>query len=264
MATGRTTARWTRVYVDGYDLSGVARTIGPLESTFDEAEMTSMADAVKTYLPNHPQLNVGTLNAIFDSTSVIGSVAVANITGTKRVVSVAKGIRAVPAVGDPVFCGEFMQSAYNISGEGGVFVNIPFAGWAADATHRAYPVAWGNLLHANTAVTAVNSADAGVESETGAATAFGGYMIYHVTAAVGGAGATATIKVQDSVDEDNANYTDLSGCTTGVIDVQTAPVAGVVATTTNVTAVKQFTRWQIVLGTATSVTFVLAFMRGIS
>lgn len=145
-----------------------------------------------------------------------------------------------------------------------MFVNIPFAGWAADATHRAYPVAWGNLLHANTAETAVNSADAGVESATGAATAFGGYMIYHVTAAVGGAGATATIKVQDSVDEDNANYTDLSGCTTGVIDVQTAPVAGVVATTTNVTAVKQFTRWQIVLGTATSVTFVLAFMRGIS
>jgi len=264
MATGRTASRWTRVYIDGYDLSGVSRTIGPLDSTFDEAEMTSMLDEVKTYLPNHPNLNVGTLNAIFDSTTVLGSVAVANVTGTKRVVSVAKGIRAVPAAGDPIFCGEFMQSAYNIIGEDGVFINIPFAGWAANATHRAYPVAWGKMLHANTAETAVNTADAGVISETGAATAFGGYMVYHVTAAVGAPGTTARIYVQDSVDEDNANYTDLAGCDTGLIDVGTAPVAGVVATTTNVTAVKLYTRWQIELGTATSVTFVLGFMRGIS
>lgn len=264
MATGRTAARWTRVYVDGYDLSGVARTIGPLESTFDEAEMTSLADAVKTYLPNTPQLNVGTLNAVFDSTSVIGSVAMANITGTRRVVSVVKGIRAEPAAGDPSFCGEFAQSAYNMVGEGGVFVNIPFAGWAADSTHRAYPVAWGKLLHTNVSVSAANSSGTGIISDTGAATAFGGYMIYHITAATVGAGRTATIKVQASPDEVNGNYVDVPGCTTGVIDVSTAPIAGVIETTTNITSVNKYLRWQIVLGTATTVTFVLAFMRGIS
>jgi len=264
MATGRTTARWTRVYIDGYDLSGVARTIGPLESTFDEAETTALADTVKTYLPNHPNLNVGTLNAIFDTTSVIGTATVANVTGTKRVVSVVKGIRAAPAIGAPVFCGEFMQSAYNVAGEGGVFVNIPFAGWAADATHRSYPIAWGQLLHTNVSAAAANAADAGVLSHTDAATAFGGYMVYHVTAATVGAGRTATIKVQHSPDEDDANYVDLGGCTTGVIDVSTAPIAGVLPTTTNVTVVDKYLRWQIVLGTATTVTFVLGFVRGIS
>ena len=263
MSTGRTTSRWTRVYMGGYDVSGMAREIGPLGSTFDEAETTSFADAVKSYLPNHPDLNVGTLNALFDNTASSGIHDIASGSNIKRVVTVVKGIRAVPAIGDPAFAGEFMQSAYAIEGDGAVYANIPFAGWAADAAHRAYPIAWGNLLHANGAETDVNSADAGVRSGTEAATAFGGFMVYHVLAA-SGAGETATIKVQHSVDEDDANYGDLAGCTTGVIDVGTAPVAGVVATTDNVTAVKEFTRWQIVLGTATSVTFVLSFIRGIS
>lgn len=264
MAVGRTAARWTRVYVDGYDVSGMARSIGPLDSSFDESEMTALSDSVKTYLPNHPHVNVGTLNAVFDNTATTGIHALASGSNIKRVVSVVKGIRAVPAIGDPVFCGEFMQSAYNVTGEGGVFVNIPFAGWAADATHRAYPVAWGQLLHANVSAAAANSSGTGVLSQTGASTAFGGYMVYHVTAATAGAGRTATIKVQHSPDEVDANYVDLGGCTTGVIDVSTAPISGVLKTTTNITVVDKYLRWQIVLGTATTVTFLLAFCRGIS
>jgi len=78
MAVGRTAARWTRVYVDGYDVSGMARTIGPLDSVYDEAEMTAMADGVKTYLPNHPHVNVGTLNTVFDNTATSGIHALAS------------------------------------------------------------------------------------------------------------------------------------------------------------------------------------------
>jgi hypothetical protein len=250
--------------MDGYDVSGMARTIGPLDSVYDEAEMTALADTVKTYLPNHPHVNVGTLNTVFDNTATSGIHALASGGNIKRVVSVVKGIRAAPAIGDPVFCGEFMQSAYNVVGEGGVFVNIPFAGWAADATHRAYPVAWGQLLHTNVSAAAANASGTGVLSHTGASTAFGGYMVYHITAATVGAGVTATIKVQHSPDEVDGNYVDLGGCTTGVIDVSTAPIGGVLQTTTNVTVVDKYLRWQIVLGTAASVTFLLSFVRGIS
>jgi hypothetical protein len=263
MATGRTTSRWTRVYADGYDLSGVARDIGPLDSAFDEHDVTAMGDSVKTYLPGHPYINAGTLNAIFDNTATTGIHNTMRTTG-KRVVTVAKGIRAIPAAGDPVFCGEFLQSAYNVAGEGGVVVNMPFAGWAADATHRAYPVAWGQLIHASALRDAVNAADAGVESPTGAATNFGGFMVYHVTATTGAAGTTATIKIQHSADEVDANYADLAGCTTGVIDVGTAPVGGVLATTTNVTEVLRYLRWQVVIGTVTNLTFTLSFVRGIA
>lgn len=263
MATGRTVARWTRVYVDGYDMSGMARSIGPLESVYEEIDMTTLGDSVKNYLPGHPSLNIGVFNAVFDNTADVGTHTVLQTTGN-RTVLVVKGIRAEPAIGDPCFGGEFLQSAYAALSEDGVFVNIPFAGWAADANHKQYPVAWGQLLHTNTLADDVNADDAGVQSPTAAATTHGGFMIYHVTAATGGAGVTATIKVQHSVDEDDAHYADLGGCTTGVIDVGTAPVAGVIPTTLNTTTVNEFLRWQIVLGTATDVTFVLAFVRGIA
>jgi hypothetical protein len=219
MATGRTAGRWTRVYLNGYDVSGETRSIEPLMCEFAESEVTALSDSTKTYLPNHPTIGPAELRGIYDNTSILGIPALMDVTGVKVNVLVAKGIRAVPAVGDPTFGGEFMLGAHTAIEEGGaVFISMPLMGWAADASTVAYPVAWGNLLHANTLESAANTADAGVESATGAATAFGGYMMYHVTAAAGGAGVTATIKV----------------------------------------------RWQIVLGTATSVTFVLAFMRGIS
>jgi len=36
MTTGRTVLKYTRVYVSGYDLSGYARNIGPLDTMFAE------------------------------------------------------------------------------------------------------------------------------------------------------------------------------------------------------------------------------------
>ena len=84
-------------------------------------------------------------------------------------------------------------------------------------------------------------------------------MVYHVTPSSGGAH-TATIKVQDSDTDVSLDYDDLVGATTGVITV-TAGVNGLVAISPTAT-VRQFVRWQIVLGTATSVTFVLSWHPG--
>src|SRR5687767_12028629 len=105
MATGRTVSRWTRVYVSGYDLSGYSRSIGPLMWTFDEADGTTLGDAVKNAYPNHPVINIGTLNAVLDNTTA-RSHDVIGTSQNKRVVMVPIGIRAEPAQGDPVFCGE--------------------------------------------------------------------------------------------------------------------------------------------------------------
>lgn len=47
MATGRTKEKYRRVYIDGYDMSGFGRTIGPLEWKYDEADLTAhMSDTV--------------------------------------------------------------------------------------------------------------------------------------------------------------------------------------------------------------------------
>jgi hypothetical protein len=255
MATGRTLKRWSRVYADGYDLSGYAREIGPLSIEHDEADLTTIADGVKGVLPNHARIDIGELKGVMDNTETSGLHIVASGAGVARDVMVAQGIRAAPAQGDPAFCGKFMQLGYKQEEDSGaILVSLPFGAWdVADMIN--YRKAWGVLLHANSAATAANSA-AGVD--TLAATTAGGYMMYQVFAA-SGAGHTATLSVDDSAN--NSDFLALSDATTGEIDVGTAPVAGIIQIGTTAT-VRQYLRWQIALGTATSVTFAMAFVKG--
>jgi hypothetical protein len=255
MATGRTLNRWTRVYVGGYDLSCYTRDIGPLAVDFNPVDMTApMCDAVRGYLPDAPTISPGVLNGLLDNTATTGFHPVAEAWGgTSKVVSVPIGIRAVPAAGDPVFHGKFFITAYQAVENGGAMtVTMPFGGYDVTAMIN-HKNPWGVLLHANSAVTAVNAA-AGVD-DNGAASALGGYMVYHVLAGDG----TATIKVQDAAVNNDGGFADLSGATSGVIDCSTVQ-SGIVALGIGAT-VRQFLRWQIVLGTATTVTFVLSFTR---
>jgi len=257
MATGRTKDRWKRIYADGYDLSGFTRSIGPMEITFDDIDMTVWSDTVKGYLPGQAQVNLGTQNCMFDNTATTGLHAVMSTSGVERVVMVAQGIRAAPAAGDPVFCGQFLQGGYQSADDGGaVAVTIPWSGWAADGTTRIYPAGWGVLLHANGAETAPSTAT-GYDNPTGGATAKGGYFVYQVLT---GSGGTVTLKVQDAATNLNASFADLTGATSGSITAS-AGVSGIVALG-NTATVRQYLRWQLVLGTATTVTFVAAFVRG--
>lgn len=261
MATGRTKHKFWRVYVNGYDMSGFSRTIGPLEVTHDEADLTAdMSDTVKGYLKNHTHVNCGTLNAVFDNTATTGLQAIMGTAGNSKNVLAAIGIRAAPANGDPCFGGQFMHSAFQPTDDGGaVTATIPFAGWASDATSLRYGLGFGQLLHANAAETGTNSSTGFDNLQSAVTTTNGGYMLYQVLAS-SNASHTATLKVQEADTNLDGSFGDLSGATTGVITV-TAGVNGIVALSPTAT-IKQYLRWQIVLGTATSVTFVLAFMRG--
>lgn len=258
MATGRTVSKWTRVYVDGYDFSGQARKIGPLSLAYQAAELTALADSAKGFLPNHASVNIGALNAVFDNTATTGIHNRLATAGVKRTVSAALGIRGVPALGDPVFAGQFTQGEYMAADEGGgMNVHLPFQGWAEDASSVLFASPWGVLLHPSGAETGVNTAT-GVDL-INVSTVHGGYLVYHILASSNPAH-TATIKVQDADTNLNASFSDLSGATTGVITV-TAGVSGLVAVLPTDT-IRQFVRWQIVLGTATSVTFVLSWHSG--
>lgn len=253
---GRTVKKWTKVYIAGYDMSGYARTIGPLKYEFDTADLTALADGVQGKLPNHPSLSVGTLKSNLDNTAS-GMHVTFSGAGVSRQLMVAIGMRTVPAQGDPVYCGQFIQGGYKaVEDSGAILVDIPFGDWDAGGLIN-YGQPWGVLLHANSAVTAVNSST-GVDG--GAATTKGGWMMYQIFAA-SLAGHTATIKVQDAAVNENASFEDVTDLTTGEIDVGTAATSGIIAIGTTAT-IRQYTRWQIVLGTATSVTFALALMRG--
>ena len=260
MSTGRTKPKWIRVYADGYDLSGFGRTIGPLELTYDEADLTApMSDTVKGYLRNHAQVNLGTLNAVFDNTASTGIHALLGTAGIERVVTVAYGIRAAPAAGDPAFCGQFTQGAYQAAEDGGALtVTVPFQGWAADASTLKYAGPWGTLLHASGTETAVNAA-VGFDNPTGAATAKGGYFVYHIFAS--NAAGTATVIAQDAATNTDPSFALLAGATSGAIGFAAIPASGVVALANNAD-VRRYLRWQLTLaGGMTTCTFVSAFVR---
>jgi hypothetical protein len=251
MSTGRTVNRWTRVYVDGYDLSGYARSIGPLSVEFDAPDLTVLSDGVVGVLPNQAHITPGELNGVLDNTATSGIQAVLSTAGTYRKVMIPIGIRAAPAAGDPVFLGSFEQLSYKASDDGGAMVvNVPFGEYDITQVGN-YTKPWGTLLHALSAATAANS-DTGID-DRGSATTAGGYLMYQVTAGDG----TATISVDDSAD--NSSFTALSGATSGVIDCSAA-TSGIVALGTTAT-VRRYLRWQIALGTASTVTFALAFVR---
>ena len=258
---GRTVQKHIRFYMDGYELGAYSKSLGVAGWSFDESEQTAFGDAAKGYLPDISNITLGPLNGVFDSTATSGLHVVASSVESERIITVAIGDRATPVAGVPVFCAQLVQLGYHGVEEGGaITANIPF-GPREGASLIDYDRPWGKLLLPNTAKTAANSSGTGVVSYTGASTALGGYMVYHVFAA-SSAGHTATIKVQHSADEVDGNYADLGGCTTGVIDVGTAPISGIKATTAVTTTVETYLRWQITLGTATSVTFALSFIRG--
>lgn len=253
MATGRTVTKHWRVYADGYDLSGYSRSIGPLGISFAEegGDAPALTDAVKGVLPGQGTVMVGTLNAIFDNTATSGLHAVMNAVD-QRDIMVAMGIRAAPAQGDPIFVAQSEQTAYVPEADGMMGVTIPFGAGSARATTMLFAKPFGVLLHAKGAETAVNSA-VGVD-DWGAQTTLGGYMMYHAFTSNG----TATIKVQDASTNSDGSFGDL--LSSGVIDPSSSPLSGIVATATGAT-VKRYLRWQIVLGTATTVTFALGFVR---
>lgn len=256
MATGRTTSKYARVYVDGYDLSGYTRSIGPVTWSFAQVDCASMIDDLKGFLPGQPIVNVGALNAIYDNTATTGIQAIGSAgNGTQRTVLVPLGIRAVPAIGDPCFGGQFIQGEYSaaVSTDGQITANLPFTGWSASASTLLYSKPWGKLVHANSSETGANSSGtAGESSATGAATAFGGYAVFMLFSSSG----AVTLKIQDSVDEVNGNYGDL--ISSGSLDASVTPTCALVALAKTAT-VKLYTRWQASgLGTAS---FAIGFFR---
>lgn len=254
MATGRTTPKWTRIYLNGYNYSGISRAVGPLSVSCGETDMTTLGDSVKGYLSDAPQINVGTLNLIMNATGAnIFDGYLAGDPTYPDTVLIAYGIRGEPAQGDPVFMFKGIPLSAQTEEDGGaVTVTRQYSGWDPSDL-ISYTKPWGRLLHAYGAETGANTA-AGID-DYGAATTAGGWMMYQILAGDDG---TVTLSVDDSAN--NSTWLALSGATSGVINA-TAGTKGIVKLGTTAT-VRQYLRWQVALGTAATVTFVLGFVRG--
>ena len=259
MTTGRPSIDKARIYIDGRDMSGYSRSFGPLACLFEEGVDDAVSKTVKATMLGNANISMGTLNGLFDNTATSGIHALMEGAGVTRTVMIAQGIQAAPAAGDPVFAGQFGQLGY-YSGpsENPVTATIPFGGTSSAAGNMLYARPWGTFLHANSAETAVNTANGygGLGQTTK-----GGFMVYQVLAAAGTGNITAAIKVQHSATAAGV-YTDL--ISTGTINLGSGgvyvPAFGIVAIAPT-TTVESFTRWQLVFTLATSVTFLLSFHR---
>ena len=253
---GRTVAKFGRAYIDGIDVSGNTRSFGPLVHEYEEAVGTAINDEIVGVLPNQATIAAGTLTGNFDNTVVTGLHTLLNAPGQVRDVMFAIGFGAAPAEGDPAFCAQLEQKSYSGIPTAGELVTstIIFDNWSQLATTLSYDRPWGLLAHELSAEVAVNSGTAVIDH--GAATAKGGFMMYHATSGVGG---NVTIKIQDADTNSDGSFGDL--LTSGVIDPSSAPVSGLVALAVGAT-VEKFIRWQVVFDVGSSVTFALAFVRG--
>lgn len=258
MGTGRSITDFQRVYIGGYDLSGYAMDAGEQGVEFTEFPGYCWADAIKGVLVGKPKVTFGPLVATFDNTATSGFHVLANAAiGTKRNILLARGVRAVPAVGDDVFGGPFYQVSYKSIGQGIVTAKTEFRGVdIQDAL--LYDEFFGKLVHAYGAETGANAANT-PNVDNGASSAAGGWLMYHISAIAGGAG-TAAVSIDDSAN--GTAWAALSGATTGALAYTVAPTSGIVQLGVTAT-VRQYLRWQLALaGGATGCTFALAFFRG--
>jgi hypothetical protein len=200
-------------------------------------------------------VGAGPINAFLDNDAaglfVLAGSGTAN-QGTRNIM-IPIGANAAPVAGDNFFAWQFEQTSYTVEqGSGFVGVNIPLGG-ASYASKLTYKKPWGIVNHAKSAETAVNTA---IGQDGGASSALGGVFVYHIFSSNG----TVTVKAQDAATNTNPSFSDLSGATSGSVDATSAPKHGMIALGTTAT-VRQFTRWQIVLGTATTVTFTCGLIR---
>lgn len=260
MATGRTLNEYTRVYINGYDLSGYGRTIGPLNVDTEMADISSWmgADGCHNFLPNKVDVSAGTFVGLFDSTPTVGINAILGGAGVLRKLMAPIGIQAAPAKGDPCFCGVFGQKEFKTAESGGTMIaNVPFGEWDAASVIQ-YWKSWGTLLHAKGAETGANTA-IGVDDNLGASAA-GGWMMYQLFTS--NAAGTVTLSVEDSLTNLNAGFGNVIA-TTGAIGFASIPASGVIAIAPITAAVRRYIRFQVALaGGMTSATFATAFMRG--
>ena len=252
----RTHLKHWRVYTDGVDLSGYSRNIGALNWSFESQPEAALTDAVKNMIMGKCDIQAGPINAFLDNDAA-GAFALAgtgaNDHGTRNVM-VVMGANAAPAAGDNIFAWQFEQTSYQVEpGAGFVVANIPLGG-ASYASTLTYKKPWGFLLHAKGAETAVNTAT-GLD-DNAAATTLGGMFIYHIFTSNG----TVTVKAQDAATNSDGSFADITSATSGSVDASAAPKHGMIALGTTST-IRRYTRWQIVLGTATTVTFASALIR---
>lgn len=245
---------YTRVYTNGYDISGSANNIGTVGVERQDDGGAAYSDSVKNYTIGRADIKAGPINAFMSPSAAIDIHELLNAGNIEVDLMIGFGSDSVPVAGDPMFAWKMKQKSYKGESSGTVGVTIDISG-ASPNSPKTYDKPWGFIVHPKGAQTAANTA-AGVD-DNGASSALGGIFVYQLFSSDG----TVTLSLEEASTNSNANFAALTGATSGSIDASTTPKSGMVALATTA-AVKRYIRWQIALGTANTATFALGFIRG--
>lgn len=174
-ATGKTAGRHCRVLVSGADLSGDARRI-TAGVTYDVVPVSGLSQTVQEHLLGQGMVRFGPLQAVFSNTVAAAGVSAGSytllggITGTVYG-TLAIGVRAAPAIGNPAFSCVVRKIHHTAQiGSGAVLLDADFTVGAA-ATVGQQAKCWGVLLADGTnlsATTTNDNVDNGASSSNGA------------------------------------------------------------------------------------------------
>ena len=124
MATGKTHPRYIKVLLDDSggtprDISDSINSIGGIGLSYDQTDVTTIANSVKQYLTGYGDSSVS-LGGPFNNTATTGAHTVLtglNGANTAATLTVQFGIRAAATNGDPEFEGEFVVTSYLVGGD---------------------------------------------------------------------------------------------------------------------------------------------------
>ena len=253
----RTHLKHYRVYVNAYDLSGYARSVGTMAWSFGAEPDMAISDSVKNVIPGAGDIQLGPINMFFDADAAGAKALLASSTNTLTV-SVAMGARADPAIGDRAFTWQFEKNSYSVEqGAGFVAANLNLGG-ASYASTKSFCVPWGVVLAHNTARVAVNSTT-GVDDYGAGPPSLGGVFWWHLLSSNG----TVTLTAQEADTNSDGSFANITGATSGSITAAATPAYGMAATT-EIYAVKRYLRWQLAFGGGSTATFVCGFNRNTS
>jgi hypothetical protein len=244
---------YTRLYVDGYDVSGYANEISELGWDFKSTPQTAFSDECYNTAAGKVTISAGVINSFLDNDAA-GLTALTKAGVGTRNILVTMGTNAVAVMGDPCFAWMFEESQYKTASGDGFLAATLNVGNASYASLLTNSKPWGIVLHAKGVETAANTA-IGVD-DNGAASALGGIFVYHLVSSNG----TCTLSVDDAATNTNPSFAALSGATSGSINASVTPQHGMVALGATAT-VRRYLRPQIAFGTATTATYISAFIR---
>jgi hypothetical protein len=154
MATGKTHPKHITVTVDdsggtARNISGSITSIGNIGITYDQSDVTTIANSVKQYLTGYGDASIDLSGPVNNDAAAAAPAETGASTilpaladsGNASTVTIAIGIRAAPTSGDPEFSGEFVCTGYVVN------ASTTDATWSASfkpAFGAAAP-AWGTV-----------------------------------------------------------------------------------------------------------------------